>query len=113
MIDLEKLKQKLERERKRLIKKLEELEKPEEFGGDVGDFDEEADELEEFSTKISESEVVRRRINEIDYLINKINKGEYGFCNKCKNKISEEDLKKDPELILCSACRFKNKKIKK
>ncbi|MGB9609005.1 MAG: TraR/DksA family transcriptional regulator [Minisyncoccia bacterium] len=110
--ELEKLKLKLEKERKKLIQELKELEQPEEFGGDVGDLDEEADELEEFSVKISESQSVRERINEIDRLINKIDSGTYGFCDKCKKEISKEELKKDPELIFCSACQ-KNKKAKK
>lgn len=104
---LKELKLKLEEERESLIKQLKYLEEPEEFGGDAGDYDEETDESEEFSLKISESEVVRDRINEIDFLINKINSGNYGFCEKCRNKIDEKDLEKDPELILCSICKTK------
>lgn len=116
MIDekkLEQFKKKLEQERKRLIKELEELQTPEEFGGDAGDMDEEADEAEEFSTKIAESQTVRERINEIDYLINKINSETYGFCDKCKKEIPKEELLKDPELILCSVCKNKKNKNKK
>jgi DnaK suppressor protein len=116
MIDekkLEQFKKKLEEERKRLIKELEELQTPEDFGEDVGDVDEEVDEAEEFSIKIAESQTVRQRINEIDYLINKINSRTYGFCDKCEKEISKEELLKDPELILCSACRSKKNKSKK
>jgi DnaK suppressor protein len=110
---LEQLKNRLEKERKKLIKELEELQIPEEFGGDAGDIDEEIDEAEEFSTKIAESQTVRQRINEIDYLINKINSGTYGFCDKCKKEFSKEELLKDPEIILCSACKIKKSKNKK
>lgn len=110
---LQELKLRLENERKELLKELKELEEPEEFGGDAGDLDEETDEFEELSLKISESRVVRDRINEIDFLINKINSGTYGFCEKCKNKITEEDLEKDPELILCSICNSEDKEKNK
>lgn len=109
---LQELKLKLEKERKSLMRELKKLEQPEEFGGDPGDLDEETDESEEFSLKISESQAVRERINEIDFLINKINKGTYGFCENCKGKISETNLKKDPELILCSVCNLKKQKNK-
>lgn len=111
---LSELKKKLETERKKLIAELKKLQSPEELGNDVGDIDEEAKEAELFSIKISESQVVRKRINEIDYLINKINSGKYGLCDKCKQEIKKEDLKNNPELIFCLTCRkkFKNKNAK-
>jgi len=105
------LKEKLEKEKKRLLKRLEKLNVLEDFGSDVGDLDEEMDEAEELSVKLSEASVIRKRINEINYLINKINSGTYGLCDKCKKSINPQELEKEPELILCSVCR--NKKNKK
>lgn len=110
--NLEKLKKRLERERQKLIAELKNLQSPEELGNDVSDVDEEAEEAEIFSIKVSESGAVRNRINEIDYLINKINSGTYGWCDRCSKEISKEELEENPELILCSACqkKYKNKK---
>lgn len=109
---LKKFKEKLEKERKLLLAQLKQTELPQEFGSDSGDVDEESDEAEALSLKISEAQTLRNRINEIDYLINKINSGTYGFCDKCKNKIPEEKLLINPEIILCVNCE-KNKKAKK
>ncbi len=111
--ELLEFKNKLEQERKDLLKQIKKLNEPVEFGNDVDDVDEEAAETEVFANKISESEIMRLRLNEIDYLINKINKGEYGVCDNCGKKIDPKELKQKPELIFCSVCKTKKNKKNK
>ncbi len=115
---LQKLLADLKKERKELLKKLDELDEPVEFGNDLGDFDEdeEADEAEANAVNLSESQVVRERLNEVDHLINKILANEYGICDICGRKIDQKYLKNTPDLIFCKIClknkSFKNKKEK-
>jgi RNA polymerase-binding transcription factor DksA len=65
------IRKKLERERARLIKELEDLEKPKDYGEEVEE-DEEADEAEEFAADIAKGQALRQRISEIDAELEKL-----------------------------------------
>ncbi len=104
-MDTQKIKAKLEEERKRLIEELKKEETPEDFGSDVDGFDEEKNEAESLANKLAIAQVLRTRINEIDRTLNKIAEGKYGTCEKCGKKIEEEVLTKNPEARFCKNCK--------
>lgn len=68
----EELRKKLEEEKARLLKELQEVEKPKSYGSDTEDEDEETDEAEEFATGIAEGQALRQRISEIDAELEKL-----------------------------------------
>ncbi len=100
-------KERLEKENKRLIKELKEVEAPESFGRDVDSFDEEADEAEELTTHLATGQTIRDRINEIDSALNDVRTGKYGICKKCGAEISERVLDVVPESRFCRDCKKK------
>lgn len=101
------LKKRLEKECKELLTRLKKEEQPEDFGSDVGDLDEEADEAEEFATRLSIGQTFRARVNEIDGLLNKMAEGKYGACEKCGKPIADETLHRVPETKYCERCAKK------
>ncbi len=79
----------------------------EDFGSDVDHGDEEADESESYSNRMSMASDLKVEVNEIDMALNKIAMGTYGICAKCGSEISEEVLEVAPESELCSNCKKK------
>jgi len=102
---VEDYRKKLEAEKSRLMEEIKKDERPEDFGDDVDSFDEEADEAEEYANKLSMSQAVKDRVNEIDSALNKIETGSYGLCENCGKEISEELLSVAPESRLCENCK--------
>ncbi len=73
-------------EKDRLVKELQEVEKPENFGDDVDDTEGiEASEAEDLGNRLAIGQTLRNRINEIDSALNSIASG---------HPPSEESLKK-------------------
>jgi DnaK suppressor protein len=103
-------KAKLVEDRKKLIAEIEKDEKPEDFGDDIDNLDEEADEAEELGNNLSAAAALKVRVSDIDSALNKIEQGEYGICESCKTEISEEVLDVAPESRLCSACKQSGQK---
>lgn len=97
----------LEEEKRKLLAAMEKDRKPADFGSDTegNTFDEEADEAEEFTNQLATNEAYKERVNEIDGALNRIRKGEYGTCEKCKGAISEAVLAIAPESALCGNCK--------
>ncbi len=95
----------LEEERKKLARTLIKEERPEDFGDDVDDFNEETDESTSFANRLSVGQSMRDRLNEIDAALNRMATGEYGLCVKCNGTISEKILSLVPESSLCESCK--------
>lgn len=95
----------LEEERAKLLQGLKAAEQPKDYGGDVQDEAEEADEAEEFATGLAKGQGLRERISEIDTVLSKIDNGTYGLCESCNAQIPESDMEAMPETKLCAKCR--------
>lgn len=74
------------------------------FGDDIS-LESEADEVEEYQTRILEENFLELKLKEIKEALRKIKKGNYGICEKCKGKIEIERLKILPETKFCSKCK--------
>lgn len=74
------------------------------FGNDPGTSDEEADEVEEFETVLSEHAHISHRLGAITEAVWRIEKGTYGRCTHCKKEIPKERLEANPAAALCMEC---------
>ena|SRR3989344_589957 len=97
--------ERMEREKKTLLEELKKNAKPEDFGSDIEDNSEEANEAQELGNQISISQVLKERLNEIDGALNRIQTKTYGACKKCGGEISEKLLDLVPESELCEVCK--------
>ncbi|MBI4119829.1 MAG: hypothetical protein HY456_03225 [Parcubacteria group bacterium] len=105
--NLKLLKVKLQEEKKSLETEIENLhaDRPPEMGTDIDHFDEEADEAEEFTTNIGIANALKERLQEIGAALQKLERNEYGHCEKCGGEIELELLKVNPESRLCQKCK--------
>ncbi len=102
--DLAKFRAKLEAGQKKLEEEIKKLETPVDFGSDIeSTFDEEADEAEEFSANAGKAQELKIRYQDTIDAINKIDRGQYGLCERCKQPIEKEILEIDPESRFCKA----------
>jgi len=76
-----------------------------EFDNEVSSLEEEADEVEEYDTKLSIKQSLENKLKDINLALEKIKKGNYGNCEKCRKKISQEKLLIYPETKTCSKCQ--------
>lgn len=58
--------------------------------------EEEADEVEEFETRLATEQSLESRLLEVKRALERIKNGTYGFCAKCKKEISAERLQANP-----------------
>lgn len=63
-----------------------------------------ADQVEQYSNAISIEYNLETRLRDIGLALEKIDKGAYGVCEKCKEKIPEERLIVFPEARHCNQC---------
>ena len=101
-------KNKLQHERLLVLKDINDLEKPVSFGSDVDHFEERTDEVEEASNHFGEENDLKKRLDEIDNALQKIELGNYGSCELCSKPIEEEILDIDPESLTCKSCKLKS-----
>ncbi len=110
----EELKGKLEEQKKSLQKELESFateDKNLKHNWDAkypnrenGDKEEEADEAQEYDTALSLEHSLELKLRDVSVALEKMEKGEYGKCEKCGKEINEERLKVAPEARLCMKC---------
>jgi len=76
------------------------------FNGGVGSqaLEDAADQVEEYVTLLPIEHNLELRLQNIDLALEKIKKGKYGKCEKCKKKIVEARLKVCPEAKMCTKC---------
>lgn len=111
---IEKLKDKLEKNRASLIKELESfaLEDKKLKGNwdakypnrENGSMEEEADETQEYDNLLSLEHSLELKLKDVNLALQKLEKGEYGKCEKCGKEIEEERLLAYPEAKLCLNC---------
>jgi len=108
-------KEKLEEEKKRLEKELSSLaRKSEVVKGDWitkypefdgGRWEEETDEVEEYGNILPVSYTLEIELKKVKESLEKIKKGKYGLCEKCKKPISQGRLKAYPRAKYCIKCQ--------
>lgn len=117
---LDKLKQKLEKEKDQIEEELKRIaKKDEKFPGDWdtrfpvfnggesggGLLEKEADELEQYGTNLPLEYTLELRLKNVDLALEKIKTGKYGICEKCGKEIEERRLEVVPEARLCLKCK--------
>lgn len=70
---------------------------------------EEAVDTREHQTSVAIQEDLAESQKEISEALNKIETGEYGYCEVCGKQISAERLKANPTAKRCIECEMKNK----
>jgi DnaK suppressor protein len=104
------LKEKLLRKKETLEKELSSFaERNENLKGDwktkyedVGNaWDDNAQEVTAYATNVSIEHTLEVRLKKIDEALNRIEKDEYGFCNKDRKPIPVDRLKANPESTTC------------
>ena len=106
--ELQSLKEQLEKDAGEIEAQLGSVSKTADFGSDTEtDFSEEADEAEELVNNLGASEALKERLADIEAALAKMDRGEYGKCEKCGMDIELEVLKAAPESKLCKMCKGK------
>lgn len=103
---LTQFKNKLVAVKKDLEIKIKSLYKAPDFGDEV-DPDEETSESAEFDKQLSIAQNYKERLMNVGSSLEKIKEGDYGICEKCKEKISLDVLSVAPESKLCKKCKKK------
>jgi RNA polymerase-binding transcription factor DksA len=60
------------------------------------------------SNRLGEENDLKKRLDEIELALQKIEAGDYGICESCSKNIEEEVLDIDPESVLCKSCKMKS-----
>ena len=112
----EKLKKKLEEEKKKLTKEISSFAKKDPkkegnwltnlpfLGNDRSHVDESAERIESYESLLPIEHTLELRLKDIEKALGKISGDDYGKCEKCNKEIRIERLKIVPEARLCSEC---------
>ncbi len=110
----EQLKERLENEKSSLKKELESFAiedkdikhnwKAKYPNREIGNMEEEADESQEYDAMVSLEQSLEIKLKNVEMALEKLAKGEYGKCEKCKKEIEEDRLVAYPEANLCISC---------
>lgn len=71
------------------------------FGGGE---DENAEEVEQYTDALSLQRELEKQLTDINIALEKIKKGRYGYCEKCKKDIDRKRLNVYPEAATCLKC---------
>lgn len=66
--------------------------------------EEAADEVEEYENLLPVEHTLETKLKDINLALEKIKKGDYGRCEKCRKFIPQERLKISPESKFCLKC---------
>jgi len=69
--------------------------------------DDNAKEIDMYSTNLSVSKVLEKNIKDIDSALKRIEDGTYGICKYCKKEIGEKRLLARPVSSACISCKNK------
>lgn len=106
---LKEYKKKLEKERMMISEEIKRNEKPVDLGVDLPRFEEESDMAEEVGNQLAIVEDLKKRLNDIDNALQKVEKGTYGTCEICHKPIEPEILDIDPESRFCKADKISSR----
>ncbi|HWA32023.1 MAG TPA: TraR/DksA C4-type zinc finger protein [Candidatus Paceibacterota bacterium] len=112
MLDKNKLKEKLERERDSILDELKDMGKlnpetseweaiPEEMDYPESDQNDMADRFEDFESRSSMIKALEPRLNNILQALKNINKDSFGKCSVCKKDIEMARLEANPAATTC------------
>lgn len=73
-----------------------------EYGDDE---DENANEVADYSNKLSLESALEKEVRDIDSAIIRIKEGSYGICKYCNTEINEDRLRARPTSTSCIACK--------
>lgn len=104
---LEEQKEALLKEREVIENKLKNLETYPDYGADEED---NIQEVEDYETNLSLGEQLNSLLKKIDKALSAIEKGTYGTCKQCGEKVEEGRLKVIPYAELCVTCKSKSSK---
>jgi DnaK suppressor protein len=118
---IEKIKQRLKRERAASEEELSTFAKKDpvlkgdwdtqlpDIGAELTDdsLEDQAKEREEYERLLPVEHVLENKLQKIESALGKIEKGKYGVCEKCGKKISQQRLLAIPETKLCIECQKK------
>jgi RNA polymerase-binding transcription factor DksA len=111
---VQEIKKKLEAEKQKLEKELEEFARkrsvPNDWAARYPDFkgdnlEEEADEVEEYEKRLAEETSLEDRLRGIRLALAKTEKGDYGRCSDCGREIEKERLEAFPASLTCRQCK--------
>lgn len=112
MLDKEKIKDKLEKERDTLLEELRDMGKlnpetgewkatPEELDFPESDQNDMADRFEDFEARSSMIKILESRLNNILKALKRLNKESFGKCEVCKKDIEMKRLEINPAARTC------------
>lgn len=112
---MEEQRKKLEAERKKNLNQIELLKKDDPFAdpdhaSDNAAVDTDVREQVGHDTIEAEIKDMQKRVGEIDNALKKINKNQYGHCERCKKPILQARLKLIPEASFCIDCEKRLRK---
>ncbi|MFA5052893.1 MAG: hypothetical protein WC565_02460 [Parcubacteria group bacterium] len=106
--ELEKYKDSLESLEKRLENDLKEIPERLDFGDQVDQEEDEADESVAADEQTGIRDEIRSRLEDVRRALNKIQSGTYGLCEVCGKEIEKEILDIVPESSLCKVHKIKS-----
>ena len=74
------------------------------FNPNESGLEEEADEVEEYSTLLKVEHALEIKLKNINRALGKMKEGNYGLCEKCGEEIPYEKLSLVPETKICTNC---------
>jgi DnaK suppressor protein len=99
-LDIEKIRNRLESEKKRLLGELERRE-----GSPFGKREEEATESLELERRLALERGIKEQLASIEVALGKIKAGTYGICEVCGKPIEPARLEALPHARRCMACK--------
>lgn len=103
--ELETMRGKLKKTERELSRAVQGLATTPEFGNDVDDFAEEAEEADALGVNLGVESVVKNRLERVREALRKLDEGRFGSCEKCGRDIGCDLLSENPESELCRACK--------
>jgi len=80
---------------------------PEEQTSPEADENDLADRSEDYEERVSTTEVLNKRLDDINLALENITSGKYGICIVCGIEIEEDRLEANPAAHTCKACMEK------
>ena len=113
----EKIKKDLLKRKERLIKDIKTIAKKRNESGEDeyratfpeygSKTDENAQEINEYSTNLAQEDILERTLRDIEKALKRIDEGTYGTCKYCNNPINPKRLEARPTASSCISCKTK------